>query len=58
MRHKRMREAFPSRMKKFILAAFLAAAPLHAESVNLSGIYPSLSFFNNEGECGAGAFVP
>jgi len=31
----------------------LTAAPLE-----LSGIYPSLAYFNNEGECGTGAVVP
>jgi hypothetical protein len=28
------------------------------ESRNISGIYPSLAMFNNEGECGTGAVVP
>lgn len=38
-----------------ILAAVLRAG---AEPVQLSGIYPSLAFFNDEGECGTGAVVP
>ena len=29
-----------------------------AEPVQLSGIYPHLAMFNNEGECGTGAVVP
>ena len=29
-----------------------------AEPVNVSGIYPHLAMFNNEGECGTGAVVP
>ena len=29
-----------------------------AEPVRISGIYPSLATFNNEGECGTGAVVP
>jgi len=29
-----------------------------AEPVSISGIYPSLAMFNNEGECGTGAVVP
>ncbi len=30
----------------------------HAEPIQVSGIYPSLAMFNNEGECGTGAVVP
>lgn len=29
-----------------------------AEPLSISGIYPSLAYFNNEGECGTGAVVP
>ena len=29
-----------------------------ADPVQLSGIYPELAYFNNEGECGTGAVVP
>ncbi len=29
-----------------------------AKPLNVSGIYPSLAYFNNEGECGTGALVP
>ncbi|BCU79263.1 hypothetical protein llg_39780 [Luteolibacter sp. LG18] len=31
---------------------------IHAEPVSVSGIYPGLAYFNNEGECGTGAVVP
>lgn len=33
-------------------------AVVAAEPVKLSGIYPHLTMFNNEGECGTGAVVP
>jgi hypothetical protein len=36
-----------------------AAVSLRAEEPRqISGIYPSLAMFNNEGECGTGAVVP
>ncbi len=39
--------------------ALVAAAQLSAaEPLSLSGIYPSLATFNDEGECGTGAVVP
>jgi hypothetical protein len=39
--------------------AFLSfAAALSAEPISVSGIYPSLAMFNNEGECGTGGVVP
>ncbi|QJE94703.1 hypothetical protein [Luteolibacter luteus] len=38
----------------FLLSAGIVAG----EPVQLSGIYPSLAFFNDEGECGTGAVVP
>ncbi len=28
------------------------------EPVQISGIYPQLAYYNNEGECGTGAVVP
>ncbi len=38
---------------------FLAIAPLAlAEPRQISGIFPHLAMFNNEGECGTGAVVP
>jgi hypothetical protein len=37
---------------------FLSAAVASAAPVELSGIYPHLSFFNDERECGTGAVVP
>ncbi|MES2924692.1 MAG: hypothetical protein V4819_24275 [Verrucomicrobiota bacterium] len=32
--------------------------PVFGEPIQLSGIYPSLAMYNNEGECGTGAVVP
>ena len=40
----------------FLLCAF--TSPVHAAPVEWSGIYPSLAYFNQEGECGTGAVVP
>ena len=53
-------------MKPFLSAAALLALGLSisplplrsAEPVQLSGIYPGLAMYNNEGECGTGAVVP
>ena len=44
-------------MRPFILTFFIAATAV-AKPIQLSGIYPSLAMFNNEGECGTGALVP
>ena len=33
-------------------------SPLAGEPVSVSGVYPSLTMYNNEGECGTGAVVP
>lgn len=44
---------------KTICIALLAATALRAtEPTQLSGIYPSLAMFNDEGECGTGSVVP
>ncbi|MGL5016640.1 MAG: hypothetical protein ACRDBP_00780, partial [Luteolibacter sp.] len=43
---------------RHIGVALLFSSPLLAESVQLSGIYPHLAMFNDEGECGTGAVVP
>jgi len=48
-------------MKQLIPICALAASLLAtgaAEPVQVSGIYPHLAMFNNEGECGTGAVVP
>lgn len=56
-------------MKPFLRAAALLALGLFASTtahaaepasgpVQLSGIYPGLAMYNNEGECGTGAVVP
>lgn len=48
--------------RPFALTAFLLAAALPGgqaqEPRQISGIYPHLAMFNNEGECGTGAVVP
>ncbi len=54
---------FPRRVKNLakILAAFALIACVSAECAtprSVSGIYPQLATFNNEGECGTGAVVP
>lgn len=41
-----------------VLFSILLATATAAEPIQLSGIYPSLAMFNNEGECGTGAVVP
>jgi len=43
-------------MRPLLFLALITALP--AEPVSLSGIYPHLTMFNNEGECGTGAVVP
>jgi len=43
---------------KFLPALFLAAIAASAQPVQVSGIYPHLAMFNEEGECGTGAVVP
>lgn len=51
-------------MRKILVSAFFIAfivgcstsAPLPKD--NISGIYPRLAFYNEEGECGTGAVVP
>ena len=48
----------PLVMRRFLTALALLTAPLAAEPMQLSGIYPHLAMFNNEGECGTGAVVP
>ena len=46
-------------MKLALLLSLLCFPVLcSAEPLSISGIYPSLASFNNEGECGTGAVVP
>ena len=45
-----------SRWGLFLLCAF--TSQVHAAPAEWSGIYPSLAYFNQEGECGTGAVVP
>ncbi|HEV7402083.1 MAG TPA: hypothetical protein VGO11_04120 [Chthoniobacteraceae bacterium] len=42
----------------FLLSLCLAGQALAAEPRSVSGIYPHLAYYNNEGECGTGAVVP
>ncbi|WP_346863799.1 hypothetical protein [uncultured Draconibacterium sp.] len=44
-----------------VLALAIACQPkkeIKQEPVQVSGIYPGLAYYNNEGECGTGAVVP
>ncbi len=43
-----------------VLASFLIKNSVHAQTKprQISGIYPHLAYYNNEGECGTGAVVP
>ncbi len=43
---------------RFCCVVLFAAQTFAAEPVQVSGIYPHLAMFNNEGECGTGAVVP
>jgi len=45
-------------MKKLITGVCLIALSSTAAPVEISGIYPHLTMYNNEGECGTGAVVP
>jgi hypothetical protein len=51
-------------LKKTLIAALLAFSytfQSHGQNqkpLSFSGIYPSLAYYNNEGECGTGAVVP
>ena len=42
----------------FVFSACSVGLLCAQEPRNISGIYPSLAMFNNEGECGTGAVVP
>lgn len=41
-----------------VLGLMGCTTPQQAQKDNISGIYPKLAFYNNEGECGTGAVVP
>lgn len=57
-------------MQRFIISAFilstiflyndptLAQTSVTSEKIQISGIYPHLAYYNDEGECGTGAVVP
>lgn len=44
--------------KCFAILSILAVTASSAEPLSISGIYPSLAYFNGEGECGTGAVAP
>lgn len=50
--------SLPDRQMKILALLFCFCGLAVAEPLSLSGIYPSLATFNNEGECGTGAVVP
>lgn len=41
-----------------MLGVMGCTTPQQTQKDNISGIYPKLAFYNNEGECGTGAVVP
>lgn len=41
-----------------IIGVMGCTTPQQTQKDNISGIYPKLAFYNNEGECGTGAVVP
>jgi hypothetical protein len=41
-----------------IFGLLCGVAAVRSEPVQVSGVYPQLAMFNNEGECGTGAVVP
>ena len=45
-------------MRALAITFTLLATLATAEPISISGIYPSLATFNDEGECGTGAVVP
>jgi hypothetical protein len=64
-RHLPLRHSPPRHLPPLVLAlCLLSAGATPAEDqppsgkLNISGIYPHLAFYNDEGECGTGAVVP
>ena len=51
-------------VRSFLISILLAVSVFNTSAqekktpIQISGIYPSLAYFNNEGECGTGAVVP
>ena len=46
-------------MKQLLIALLISPLVSFAEApINVAGVYPSLTMYNNEGECGTGAVVP
>lgn len=48
----------PRLLSLFVLLGWNVLLVCAEEPVEVSGIYPHLAYFNNEGECGTGAVVP
>lgn len=48
----------PFTLNALLGLGMLSATLAEAQHTSLSGIYPHLAMFNNEGECGTGAVVP
>ena len=44
--------------KTFSILFLITLAACSQEPLNISGIYPHLAQYNDEGECGTGAVVP
>jgi len=54
-----IKKSLTTALASLTLSATVAAQALEtAKPASISGIYPSLTMFNNEGECGTGAVVP
>ena len=56
--HRKSAVSHSATMNPRLFAALLLTSPLSAEPRQISGIYPHLTMFNDEGECGTGAVVP
>ena len=42
----------------FLMLTFSCKEKTCSDKLNISGVYPHLAYYNNEGECGTGAVVP
>ena len=49
---------FSGKAAFLLLTGSLLAQGENARPVSVAGVYPSLTMYNNEGECGTGAVVP
>jgi hypothetical protein len=53
-----MKSKFNLILALFLVSSIFLYAKNQKTPICISGIYPSLGYFNNEGECGTGAVVP